>query len=570
MALWWQHDVMAALQKVRKGAPESEVPESEVRAKEVPESGVHESEVRAKEVPEGWQANGVAIDSRTLVAGDLFIALKGPNHDGHDFVEDAQSKGASAAVVHWSFIKARKDLAGTMPLVGVADTFFALHLLAAYARGRCGATIIAITGSSGKTSTKDALARALATQGKTHASFASYNNHWGVPLSLARMPRDAQYGVFELGMNHGGEIGKLSRLVRPNVAVITNVSSAHLKSFSCEADIAKAKGEIFEGFATTAKVPEHRAPNNKAQEHAQNNKVQEHAPKKRIAILHGDSRYRALLSAKARQCHGDSLLYFGVGENNTVQLRAATPTAQGTAQGTQVQAWLGESVCTYSIAARGRHMALNSLAAVAVLVALKLNINVAVAPWARWQAKAGRGQTWKVPVRHDHVTQDHVRHDHVTHNHVRQGHFTLIDESYNANPASMRAAITLLQESRGDAMGRCIAVLADMEELGDASPRLHASLAEDIVRAGVEIVFTLGRAMKHLHAALPKQVRAVHGESLPQLRRLLEQAVRPGDVVMVKGSRRARLDRLVAQLCLVANNEQTNKNPRQGNIPHVV
>ena len=523
MALWCQHDVVTALQKARG----SEVPESAMPESAMPESGV----------PEGWQADGVAIDSRTLVAGDLFIALKGPNHDGHDFVEDAQSKGASAAVVHWSFIKARKDLAGTMPLVGVADTFFALHLLAAYARGRCGATIIAITGSSGKTSTKDALAMALATQGKTHASFASYNNHWGVPLSLARMPCDAQYGVFELGMNHGGEIGKLSRLVRPDVAVITNVSSAHLKSFSCEADIAKAKGEIFEGFATTAKVPEH-----SAQGHG--------APKKRIAILHGDSRYRALLSAKARQCHGDSLLYFGVGENNTVQLRAATPTAQGTAQGTQVQAWLGESVCTYSIAARGRHMALNSLAAVAVLVALRLNINVAVAPWARWQAKAGRGQTWKVP--------------------VQQGHFTLIDESYNANPASMRAAITLLQESRGDAMGRCIAVLADMEELGDASPRLHASLAENLVRAGVEIVFTLGRAMKHLHAALPKQTHAVHGQSLPQLRRLLEQAVRPGDVVMVKGSRRGGLDRLVAQLCLVGDHQQTNKNPNQGNIPHVV
>ncbi|HZU90069.1 MAG TPA: UDP-N-acetylmuramoyl-tripeptide--D-alanyl-D-alanine ligase, partial [Stellaceae bacterium] len=333
-----------------------------------------------------WSATGVAIDSRTAAPGDLFVALRGPRHDGHDFVRAAFARGAAAAVVAHDFA----DLPQDAPLLRVADTLAALGALAAAARRRSRARIVAVTGSVGKTGTKEALRLALSVCGPTAASAGSLNNHWGVPLSLARLPAEAAYGVFELGMNHAGEIAALTRLVRPHVAVVTTVEPAHLGFFPSVEAIADAKAEIFEGLEPGG-----------------------------IAVLYRDNPYYERLAAAARRC-GAAVLSFGAAADAAVRLAECALRPDGST----VAATLAGAPLRYELQVPGRHWVTNSLAVLAAAHAVGADAARAASALARLEAPTGRGR------RHDLVWQD--------------GRLTLFDESYNASPASMRAAFAVI------------------------------------------------------------------------------------------------------------------------------
>lgn len=438
-----------------------------------------------------WQAAGVSIDSRSLVAGDLFIALVGPNFDGHKFVADALKKGAAAAVV-------AKDVAGLdaqAPLLKVADTQHALEDLGRAARARTEAKIIAVTGSVGKTGTKEALRHALGRQGRTFATAGSLNNQWGVPLSLARMPQDTSYGIFELGMNHPGEIDALSRMVRPQVAVITTIEPAHLGFFPSVEAIADAKAEIFNGMDTQG-----------------------------AAILNRDNPYYDRLAAAAQARGLSRIIGFGAHKEAAVRLLDCHLYATASAVKASV---LGEAI-DYSIALPGRHWVMNSLAVLAAIKAVGADVGSAAGAMATLAELDGRGRRYRID--------------------IPGGAIELIDESYNASPASMRAAFAVLGAIEPSNSGRRIAILGAMLELGDDSERLHAELAKPLIDAKVALVFTLGEDMKALDAALPAKCRGGHAASVDELAAMLEQRLKPGDVVTVKGSHGSRVYELVSRL----------------------
>jgi UDP-N-acetylmuramoyl-tripeptide--D-alanyl-D-alanine ligase len=437
-----------------------------------------------------WAATGVSIDSRTVMPGDLFVALRGPRHDGHDFVRAALAR-AKAAVVDRDVA----DLSQGAPLLRVADTFAALGALAAAARRRSRARIVAVTGSVGKTGTKEALARALSACGPTTASAGSLNNHWGVPLSLARMPADAAYGVFELGMNHKGEIAALTRLVRPHVAVITTVEPAHLGFFPSVEAIADAKAEIFLGLEPGG-----------------------------TAVLYRDNPHFERLAAAARRC-GATVLGFGVAADAAMRLAECELRADGSA----VAASIAGTVLRYELPVPGRHWVTNSLAVLAAVHAVGADMAHAAAALAGLEAPAGRGR------RHELAWQG--------------GRLMLIDESYNASPASMRAALAVLAAIPPGPGGRRIAVLGDMLELGKAAPRLHRDLAEPIAAAAVDRVFLVGAAMASLHEALPEGRRGGLWRCADMAIPSLVSFLRPGDVVTVKGSYGVGTGRIVERLC---------------------
>jgi len=438
-----------------------------------------------------WQASGVSIDSRTLEAGDLFVALAGPKFDGHDFVAGALARGGAAAVVS----KELPQLAPDAKLLMVGDTQAALEALGRAARARAHGKIIAITGSVGKTGTKEALKAALARQGRAFASSGSLNNQWGVPLSLSRLPPDADYGIFELGMNHPGEIDALVRMVRPHIAVITTIEPVHLGFFASVEAIADAKAEIFNAVEPGG-----------------------------AAILNRDNTYFAGL-AEAAQARGIArIIGFGAHQDAAVRLIDCELHAEGSVVTASV---MGE-VIDYSLGLPGRHWVMNSLAVLAAVRAAGGDIGAATAALAALAPLAGRGQ------RHTVL--------------IAGGHFTLIDESYNASPASMRAAFAVLGAIERKAGGRRIAVLADMLELGTEAPRLHAGLAQPIVDAGIDLVFTLGDEMHALDQALPAAQRGGHADTVDELATLLGRRLRAGDVVTVKGSHGSKLYELVARL----------------------
>lgn len=438
-----------------------------------------------------WQASGVSIDSRTVEAGDLFVALSGPKFDGHDFVAGALARGAAAAVVS----KQPPKVAADAPLLMVGDTLKALEALGRAARARSQGRIIAITGSVGKTGTKEALKTALGRQGRAFASSGSLNNHWGVPLSLSRLPPDADYGVFELGMNHPGEIDALTRMVRPHVAVITTIEPAHLGFFASVEAIADAKAEIFIGVE----------PNG-------------------AAILNRDNAYFGRL-AKAAQDRGISrIIGFGTHDEAAVrlidcELHADTSTVTASVMG---------EIIDYSLGLPGRHWVMNSLAVLAAVRVGGGDISAAATALATLAPLAGRGQRHMVA--------------------IAGGSYALIDESYNASPASMRAAFAVLAGAEPGSSGRRIAVLGDMLELGDDSQRLHAALAQPLIDARADLVFTVGEEMRALDAALPAARRGGHADSIAALTALLGRQLCPGDVVTVKGSHGSKLYELVANL----------------------
>ena len=445
-----------------------------------------------------WRASGVSIDTRRLEAGDLFVALKGPNFDGHDFVAAASGNGAAAAVVSRDFEAGR----GTTPLLRVDDTTRALRDLGKAARARCPAKRIAITGSVGKTGTKEAVRCGLAPQGRTYASAGNLNNAYGVPLSLSRLPRDSEYAVFELGMNHGGEISELTRMVAPNIAVITTIEPVHLEFFQSIAGVADAKAEIFEGMTGGT------------------------------AVLNRENPFFHYLSEKADRAGIARILSFGAHPDADARLHAyrsqefagEAGANIGSEIGSEVEAVVMGSPLRYAIGLPGRHSALNSLAALAAIHAAGGDIETAAAHFATLSPLQGRG------------ARQRLRLD--------CGPVTLIDETYNASPAATRAALQVFGDLAPEGNGRRIFVLGDMLELGPEAERLHRALARDISAAQVARVFTVGPLAASLMADLPADKRARAVEQAADLAEPLLAELQAGDIVLIKGSAGVALHRL--------------------------
>jgi UDP-N-acetylmuramoyl-tripeptide--D-alanyl-D-alanine ligase len=439
-----------------------------------------------------WQASGVSIDSRTCARGDLFVALAGPNFDGHDYVGEALSTGAAGAVVS----RVPAGLEGSPNLITVDDCDAALTALGRFARARSTAQFVCITGSVGKTSTKDGLAAALAACGPTHATVGNLNNHWGVPLTLARMPADAVYGVLELGMNHAGELTPLSQLARPDVAVITAIEAVHLEFFDNVAAIAEAKAEIFAGLGKSGAAVLNRDG---------------------AAVLNRDNAYFALLASIAADHGAKRILGFGADPEADARLVAA----ESDDDGSDVTADVDGHTLHYRVNAPGRHRVINSLAILAAVAALEANLDAAAAALGDVAIARGRGR------RHRITTAD--------------GDYVVIDDSYNASPASMRAAFDVLGAAHLEGSGRRLAVLGDMLELGAEASQLHARLARDLEANNIDLVFSSGALMAALDEVLPSHMRGGHAAMPEQLLPIVLNAVQAGDVVLVKGSLGSRV-----------------------------
>jgi UDP-N-acetylmuramoyl-tripeptide--D-alanyl-D-alanine ligase len=437
------------------------------------------------------ELSGISIDSRTLAKGDAFFAVQGENRDGHDFVDNALKAGAGLAVV----ARSQQARFGKAPLLVIADVLEGLRDLARAARARTSAKVIAVTGSVGKTGTKDALRLALLADGETHSSIASYNNHWGVPLSLARCPAGAKYAVFEIGMNHAGEITPLTTLVRPYVAIITSIEPVHLEYFGSLEKIADAKAEIFAGVEPGGAV-----------------------------ILNRDNSQFDRLAASARATHIERIVSFGAHEQADARLLRVSPQADSST----VEARILGQVVTYKLGAPGRHLALNSLAVLAAVHLVGADLALAALALKNLKPASGRGARIILT--------------------VPGGNALLIDESYNANPASMRAAIVLLGQATIGARGRRIAVLGDMLELGSAGAGLHRALVEAIEEAGIDLVFCSGPLMHALWEALPSRVRGGYAWTAAELEAEVLEAIRAGDAIMVKGSLGSKMGPIVKAL----------------------
>jgi UDP-N-acetylmuramoyl-tripeptide--D-alanyl-D-alanine ligase len=435
-------------------------------------------------VSTAFEVSGVAFDSREVGAGDLFIALTGETTDGHRFLDGAFGQGAAGAVVSQPVAN---------PHVLVADTTNALGALGIASRARTQARIAGVTGSVGKTGTKEALAAALAraNRGHVHRSVKSYNNHTGVPLSLARMPKESRFGVFEMGMNHAGELSALTRLVRPHVAIVTTIAPAHIEFFPSVEAIADAKGEIFEGLEPGG-----------------------------TAILPFDSPYYFRLRAKAETC-GAKIVSFGVGNGADVRAEDALITEAGT----KILARLPDAELSFTLAYPGQHWVSNAMAVLAAVQALGGDLAAAGLALGELEGLAGRG------ARHQVATTD-------------GGAALLIDESYNANPTSMAATLSVL----GAEPGRRIAVLGEMKELGPDGAALHTGLANPIVQAGVDMALLVGPAMAPLAHALEGQCETVHATDAAAALDVLSKCIRGGDVILVKGSNAVGLSRIVSAL----------------------
>jgi len=435
---------------------------------------------------------GFSIDTRSLVPGEVFVALT-DQRDGHEFVAAAFAAGAAAALVRRDF----EAPSGAGTLIRVDDPLGALGRIAVAARARLSleARVVAVTGSAGKTGTKEMLRACLATAGKVHAPEKSFNNHWGVPLTLARMPADVDFAVIEIGMNHAGEISPLTRMARPHIAVITNVLPVHVGNFADgEQGVAKAKAEIFEGLEPDG-----------------------------IAVLPRDSLHFPFLKAAA-QARGSRIVTFGTAAN--ADARAAEIALGDT--GSEITADLDGRALRYRLGTVGVHIAVNSLAVVATLDALKLPLESATAPLAGITPPVGRGARTVLP--------------------VGGGMILLIDESYNANPASMRAAIAVLGAVSRDAYPRRVAVLGDMLELGEGAVAYHLGLADPLAVSEADAVFVCGPNMQKLYESLPRERRGSWAPDSNALIAHVVEALQSGDAVMIKGSLGSRMAPIVAAI----------------------
>lgn len=436
------------------------------------------------EVHGDFRADGVAFDSREIGAGDLFIALKGETTDGHRFLDKAFASGAAGALV---------SDACRGPHVRVADTTVALDALGAASRARMAGKVIGVTGSVGKTGTKEALYACLdrALPGRVHRSVKSYNNHTGVPLSLARMPADTAVGVFEMGMNHAGELAALTRLVRPHVAIVTAIAPAHSAYFASEADIADAKGEIFQGLEPGG-----------------------------VAIIPHDSPHRDRLIAAAKPYAG-RILTFGIDRAADIHAQDVIPLDKGTL----LSLVLPDAELTFTVAPPGEHWVSNAMAVIAAVWAVGGDLAAAGLAFAEMEGLAGRGQRSTVA--------------------AGSGQALLIDESYNANPASMSATIKVLGDEKAE---RRIAILGEMRELGGGSGAYHAGLAGPLRDAKVDFALLVGSEMTALANALEGWIEFAHVPDADAAIESIETMIAPGDVILVKGSNAIGLSRLVAHL----------------------
>jgi UDP-N-acetylmuramoyl-tripeptide--D-alanyl-D-alanine ligase len=439
---------------------------------------------------------GISIDSRSILLGEAFFAITGDNRDGHEFVAAALKGGAGLAVIA-AGRRGALPLGGidNPPLLVVPDVLEGLRDLARVARARSKAKVIGVTGSVGKTGTKEALRLALSANGPTHASVASYNNHWGVPLSLARLPESGRYAVFEMGMNHAGEIEPLTRLARPHVAIITTVAPVHLEYFGSVEAIADAKAEIFLGVECGG-----------------------------AAVINRDNPQFERLATAAKRAGVERIVSFGEHAEADarlvkVSLHSDRSTVEARILGTDV---------TYKLGAPGKHLVLNSLAVLAAVSLVGADLALAALALADLRPAAGRGARIELD--------------------LGGGPALLIDESYNANPASMRAAVALLEQAEIGPRGRRIAVLGDMLELGSAGTELHRALAEPVLAHGVDLVFCCGPLMRALWEALPSERRGGYAENSGGLESELVAAIRPGDAIMVKGSLGSRMGPIVKAL----------------------
>lgn len=431
-----------------------------------------------------FAAAGVAFDSREVGPGDLFVALRGEVTDGHRFLDQAFAQGAAGAIVSADTGR---------PHVRVADTFAALEDLGRAARARTRARVIGVTGSVGKTSAKEALYACLdrGWRDRVHRSVKSYNNHTGVPLSLARSPADVRAGVFEMGMNHPGELAHLTRLVRPHVALVTAIAPAHTAFFPDESAIADAKGEIFQGLEPGG-----------------------------TAIVPHDSPHRDRLIDAARP-HAGRIVTFGLDKAADVRALEAMRLATG---GSFVTARVGDRELSFTLSQPGAHWVSNALAVLAAVEAVGGDLGLAGLALAELGGLAGRGARFMAP--------------------LDGGEVLVIDESYNANPASMRATLEVL----GHEAGRHIVVLGEMRELGEASAAYHAELAGPVAAARVETAVLVGEAMAPLASALETDVAIVHVPDAAAALDAVRDILAPGDVVLVKGSNGVGLSRVVAGL----------------------
>ncbi len=445
-----------------------------------------------------WQANGVSIDTRTIAPGDLFVALKDVR-DGHDFVAQALQKGAAAALVS----RRPEGLAADAPLLIVDDVLGALERLGTAARARTRARVVGITGSVGKTSTKEMLRAILAGQGRVHAAEASYNNHWGVPLTLARLPADADFAVIEIGMNHPGEIAPLSRMARPDVIMITTVAAAHLEAFESLEGIAHEKASIMEGLVPGG-----------------------------VAILNADIPTTPILLAKAAETGARAVLF---GQSETAAYRMIS--ARLAEDATVVQAERHGNALLFKVRSPGLHFALNALGALAVAEALGADPTIAACDIGQWQPPLGRG------------TRERILLDR-----VEETSFDLIDDAFNANPASMAASLDVLIAARPRngvgrvGTGRRIAILGDMLELGPTEIDLHRAIARHPGLSAVTTIHCVGPRMKALHADLPRGQRGEWAETATDLARHARHLIDAGDVVLVKGSKGSKVSLVVDAL----------------------
>ncbi|MEM7732990.1 MAG: UDP-N-acetylmuramoyl-tripeptide--D-alanyl-D-alanine ligase [Pseudomonadota bacterium] len=439
-----------------------------------------------------WVATGVSIDTRTLEPGDLFVALT-VARDAHGFVAQALENGAAAALVS----RVPEGVAEDAPLLIVEDVQAGLEALGRAGRARTDARVVGITGSVGKTSTKEMLRDVLAAQGRCHASVASYNNHWGVPLTLARMPADTEFAVIEMGMNHPGEIAPLSKMARPHVVMITTVAEVHMEAFDDGlTGIAREKGSIVEGLETG---PEFGG----------------------VAVINDDISTRAILSEAAQSVGAAEI---GFGEQGRDYRLLSVSVADGVSV---VKAETSEGPFLFKLASAGQHFAMNGLGALAAAKALGADLARACHALSDWAPVKGRGAVERVELDPDRP----------------EAALILIDDSYNANPTSLGAGFDVLAEAAS--RGRRIAFVGDMKELGPAEVAMHAGMAEHRSIEKIDCVHCVGPLMEALHDALPGDKQGMHTQTSEAMAPHLRDLVRAGDTILVKGSLSMAMARIV-------------------------
>ncbi len=472
------------------------------------------SEAAAKstggKVTTAWECSGVSIDTRTLEPGDLFVALTAAR-DGHEFVAQALEKGAAAALVS----RVPEGVSPDAPLLIVDDVLEGLEALGRAGRARTEARVVAVTGSVGKTSTKEMLRAILEGQGRTHASVASYNNHWGVPLTLARMPQDTEFAVIEIGMNHPGEISPLAKMARPHVALVTTVAAVHLEAFENVEGIAQEKAAVFDGLEPGG-----------------------------VAIVNAD-----IETADVLRAHAESLSA-GIEEFGETAKDWQLGDVKLTGNVTVVRAAHGGDPVMFKVQSAGRHFAMNGLGALAAVEALGADLALSVAALGRWTPFVGRGARETIYL--DPVETERT--------------LELIDEAYNANPTSLGAALEVLAAATPSngvgriGKGRRIAFVGDMKELGPQEIEMHADLAAHPAMQDVDVVHCVGPLMQHLHAALPEEKQGQWTETSAELVPDVRKLVDAGDVVMAKGSLSMALSKVVDAIRKLGHPAPQSKN----------